>query len=114
LSRRSLFRNKAALSSKPRCRPGPSLLGLDVTLARWSGAFHRAQEFTSHTLDLINCTGERGLIRASRFGAPAQFANELFCGRADLSLRSRRLEVEQRSYIAAHDINLTKSCINLP
>src|SRR5262249_35918042 len=101
LSLRSLLRNRRYLAvARPRPRPG--LHGLDVAVAWRTGGSERNQQSPGNVGDIIERLVERCLIRLCGRREPAQLADELQRGRADLLLGRGRLEIEQRADIAAH------------
>src|SRR5882757_5087236 len=90
-------------SAESQARALPRLFRLDLAVARRPRGVQRDQELSRSVGDLGHGTDERGLIGLRRLVEAGQFADELQRRGVNLVLRGRRLEVEQRLDVVAHE-----------
>jgi hypothetical protein len=85
---------------------GPALaatLGLDLAVLRRRIGDELVDQPPSRCGDLVDCAGERFLVRLRRVREPADLAHVLKRGVPNLVVGRGRLEVEERLDVSAHD-----------
>src|ERR1700680_2099843 len=92
-----------AVPREPLARAGTGFLGFDLPVARGGGRLQRRQQPPRGAGDLLDGAIEGCRIGLRRPVEPGELAHELQGGGADIILARRRIEVEQRSDVAAHD-----------
>src|SRR5262249_32745024 len=88
---------------KPQARALLRLFGPDLTVARRRGRMQRGQQPPRRIGDFRNRAVECGLIGLRGLVEAGKLAHELQRRGMDLILRRRRLEIEQRLDVAAHE-----------
>src|SRR5262245_32839625 len=83
--------------------PRPRLGGLDLAMARRGAGDERVEEPVRHRRDLVDGAAEGRRVGLRRSREPAQLADELERGGADLLVRGRWREVVQRLDASTHD-----------
>src|SRR4051812_6368743 len=92
-------------SDEPFARALPRLLGLHLTIARRRMRVQRGQQFSRYLGDFVDRALEGCGVLAGGLVESRQLAHELQRRGADLILRRRRLEIEQRLNVTAHRFN---------
>ena len=82
------------------------LLGFDVAVARRAGRLQRCQQAAGRRRDLVDRAVERRLVDLGGTRVAAQLAHELQRGGADLVVGRGRREIEQRTDVPAHRLNV--------
>src|ERR1700722_2194598 len=90
-------------SSESLARSLLRLHRLHFAIARRARGGHGIEEAARRLGDVVDGLVEGRFIGLRRARKAAQLAHELQCGSADLVIRRRRLEIEQRANVSAHE-----------
>src|SRR3954470_19631639 len=91
------------------CSAGLGLGGLDLAVLRWRVCHQVGEKVLGDVCDLLNGAVERLLVGGRRLREAADLAHVLQCGGADLVVGGGRLEVVERSDVAAHSARVVVS-----
>src|SRR5262249_30251737 len=100
---RSVTLKEGLCLPKPHPRAFPGLFGLDLAVARRRVRLQRGQQPPRRVGDFRDRLIERRFIRLRRPVEAGELAHELQRGSMDLLPRRRRLEIEKRLDVAAHE-----------
>src|SRR6185503_17796915 len=89
-----------------RLRPSFRLLGFDVAIARRTCGLQRCQQAAGRSGDLVDRKIERRLVDLGGPRVSAELADKLQRGGANLVLGRGRREIEQRTDVPAHRLNV--------